>query len=83
MGELGEASRIALHARERAREGEMRVRGVLVLAVLARVERSIGDHAAADEATRSGLNLAAETECRFWLEDLEAQPPANGGSTSS
>ncbi|HUQ60361.1 ATP-binding protein [Lentzea sp.] len=82
-GEPGEALRIALRARERAREGEMRVRGVRVLAVLARVQRSMGDHAAADEATRSGLNLAAETECRFWERDLLAQPPANGGSTSS
>ncbi|MFD9703521.1 ATP-binding protein [Lentzea sp. NPDC059081] len=82
-GEPREALRIALRARERAREGEMRVRGVRVLAVLARVHRSLGDHTAADEATRSGLTLAEETGCRFWQDEFEAQPPANGGSTSS
>ncbi|WP_090055182.1 ATP-binding protein [Lentzea fradiae] len=79
-----EALRTALRARERAREGEMRVRGVRVLAVLARVQRSLGDDAGAAEATRSGLRLADETGCRFWQRELEeGQPPANGGSTSS
>ncbi|HEX7308667.1 hypothetical protein [Lentzea sp.] len=78
-GQLDEALRTALRARERAREGEMRVRGVRVLAV----QRSVGDHEAAEEATWSGLNLAAETGCRFWDREPRAQPPAKGGSTSS
>lgn len=65
-GELSEALKVALRARERAREGEMRVRGVRTFVVLARVQRSIGDHAAADETARAGRELAAETECRFY-----------------
>jgi tetratricopeptide (TPR) repeat protein len=69
-GELGEALKVALHARDRAREGEMRVRGVRTLAVLARVQRSVGDHAAADETARAGLELAAETECHLWDREL-------------
>ncbi len=69
-GELPEALRLALQARERARAGEMRVRGTRVLAVLAGVHRAMGDDRAADEAKRAGLALVAETGCRFWEEEL-------------
>ncbi|ANZ36614.1 hypothetical protein BBK82_11605 [Lentzea guizhouensis] len=69
-GELTEALKLALQGRERARAGEMRVRGIRVLAVLARVYRELGDDRAADEAKQSGLVLVAETGCRFWEEEL-------------
>lgn len=70
--ELTEARRLALEARERARAGEMRVRGTRVLAVLAQIHRALGDHDAADEAVRTGLELVEETECRYWQADLES-----------
>ncbi|KOV89780.1 tetratricopeptide repeat protein [Nocardia sp. NRRL S-836] len=70
-GEHAEALRLALHARDRARAGEMRVRGTRVLAVLAGVHRAMGDDRAADEVKRAGLALVAETGCRFWQEELD------------
>ncbi|MCP2250405.1 tetratricopeptide repeat protein [Lentzea aerocolonigenes] len=85
-GELQEALELALRARERAEANELRVRAVRVLIVLARVHRSLGDHAAADQTAREAQALAEETECHLWdreLREVLAQPPANGGSTSS
>lgn len=32
---------------------------------------------------RVAARVLAETGCRFWQRELEGQPPANGGSTSS
>ena len=71
-GELHEARKHALQAYERARAGEMWVRGTRALAVLARVYRALGDHDAADEAVRAGRELVEETECRFWQKELES-----------
>ena len=71
-GELHEARKLALQAYERARAGEMWVRGTRALAVLARVYRALGDHDAADEAVRAGRELVEETECRFWQKELES-----------
>lgn len=85
-GELEEALELALRARERAEAGELRVRLVRVLIVLARVHRSLGDHAAADRIAQEAQELAELTECHLWdseLREVLAQPPANGGSTSS
>lgn len=70
--ELPEALRLAHQAHERARGGEMWVRGTRALAVLARVYRALGEHDAADEAVRAGRALIEETECRFWQEELES-----------
>ncbi|SEQ24694.1 Tetratricopeptide (TPR) repeat [Lentzea xinjiangensis] len=85
-GELTEALKLARLARERAESGELRVRLVRVLVITAGIQRSLGDHAAADATAREARALAEETECRLWdreLREVLAQPPANGGSTSS
>jgi tetratricopeptide (TPR) repeat protein len=89
LGELGEALRCATESDERAERGQLRVRQVQAAAELAETYRAMGDHGQAERHRQRALELArvtgrrgvGATLARLGLEP--AQPPANGGSTSS
>jgi hypothetical protein len=69
-GELREGLKIALRARERAESGELRIRLVRVLVVTAGIQRSLGDHEAADRTAQEAQTLAEETDCHLWDREL-------------
>ncbi|WP_086662634.1 ATP-binding protein [Lentzea kentuckyensis] len=69
-GELKEALNLARQARERAESGELRVRLVRVLVVLAGIHRALGDHTAADRTVQEAQALVDETECHLWDREL-------------
>jgi tetratricopeptide (TPR) repeat protein len=76
-GELKEALKLALQAGERAEQGELRIRQVRVLVTLAAIQRSLGDHDAADRTAHEAQALADETECHLWdreLSEVAARP---------
>jgi tetratricopeptide (TPR) repeat protein len=69
-GELREGLKTALRARERAESGELRIRLVRVLVVTAGIQRSLGDHEAADRTAQEAQALAEETDCHLWDREL-------------
>ncbi|MDX8143550.1 AAA family ATPase [Lentzea sp. BCCO 10_0061] len=69
-GELREGLELALRARERAESGELRIRLVRVLVVTAAIQRSLGEHDAADRTAQEAQALAEETECHLWDREL-------------
>ncbi|GLY52005.1 tetratricopeptide repeat protein [Lentzea sp. NBRC 102530] len=81
-GNLAEALLCADEANKIAERGQLRVRQVQVEAELAEVHRAAGATAEAERHRLLALELARETGRVAWEARL-AQPPANGGSTSS
>ncbi|MCX2953295.1 ATP-binding protein [Lentzea sp. NEAU-D7] len=69
-GDLEEALKLAVRARERAEAGELRVRLVRVLIITAAIQRSLGDHDTADKTAQEAHQLAEETECHLWDHEL-------------
>ncbi|MDT7782603.1 MAG: hypothetical protein QOF58_1022 [Pseudonocardiales bacterium] len=82
LGHLSAAFEHAVEAVAAAERGQLNVRQVPALAELAEVHRAMGDEEEAERCRVRALELARETGRRAWAEKL-AQPPANGGSTSS
>ncbi|MGW6935069.1 AfsR/SARP family transcriptional regulator [Lentzea sp. NPDC054927] len=81
-GHLSEAFEHAAEAVAAAERGQLRVREVPALAELAEVHQAMGAVEQAEECRARALELARVTGRRSWERRL-AQPPANGGSTSS
>ncbi|GAB2873147.1 AfsR/SARP family transcriptional regulator [Lentzea nigeriaca] len=82
LGHLSEAFEHAVEAVTAAERGQLRVRQVPALAELAEIHRAMGDEEEAERARCEAVELARVTGRRAWELKL-AQPPANGGSTSS
>ncbi|MGW4211440.1 tetratricopeptide repeat protein [Lentzea sp. NPDC004789] len=82
FGHLSEALAHAVEAVAAAERGQLRVRQVPALAELAEIHRTLGDEEEAERCRVHALELARVTGRRAWERKL-AQPPANGGSTSS
>jgi tetratricopeptide (TPR) repeat protein len=82
LGHLNEAFARAIEAVAAAERGQLRVWQVPALAELAEVHRAMGDEEEAERCRLRALELARVTGRRAWERKL-AQPPANGGSTSS
>lgn len=82
LGDLGAALGHAVESVNRAELGQLRVREVPALAELAEIHRAMGDLVKAEECRSRALELARATGREAWERRL-AQPPANGGSTSS
>lgn len=87
LGDLPRSLRCATEADERAERGQLRVRQVQVAAELAETFRAMGEHEQAERHRRRALELARVTGRRgagaMAVRLGLAQPPANGGSTSS
>lgn len=82
QGDLREALHHATEANKIAERGRLRVRRVQVEAELAEIHLAAGDPARAEQHRLRALELARVTGRTAWERRL-AQPPANGGSTSS
>ncbi|MEU0885510.1 tetratricopeptide repeat protein [Lentzea sp. NPDC005914] len=82
LGHLSDAFAHAVEGVTAAERGQLRVWQVPVLAELAEIHRDMGEVREAERCRLGALELARVTGRRAWERKL-AQPPANGGSTSS